>query len=110
MYNIYIYDDDIVYNMLINNACGEAPRGHSATHGARVVYWSHSGGGGATGRARPVDVGRSPGRKLLDIILLWFYIIMVLCVVQYSAIVTLCSIVLRTGNDYAAAPRWCAFR
>lgn len=52
--------------MLINNACGEAPRGHGATHGARF----HGGGGGATGRARPVDVGRSPGRKLLDIILL----------------------------------------
>jgi len=64
--------------MLINNVYGEAPRGHGATHGARVVCWSHDSGGGATGRARPVDVGRSPGRKLLDIILLWFYI-MVLC-------------------------------
>jgi len=39
--------------MLINNACGEAPRGHGATHGARVVCWSHGVGGGATGRARP---------------------------------------------------------
>lgn len=86
--------------MLINNACGEAPRGHGATHGARVVCWSHDGGGGATGRARPVDVGHSPGRKLLDIILLWFYI-MILCVVQYSAIGTPCTIVLRTEDDYA---------
>lgn len=105
----YIYDDNIVYNMLINNACGEAPRGHGATHGAGRLLVPRRRRWRYRTRAPAVDLRRSPGRKLLDIILLLFitvqfiyiiYILLwqVLCVVQYSEIDTQCKIVLHTWD------------